>query len=355
MENAVKIGMVGIGRMGRVHGEHLLEIERETGSCQVAGVVDRNPERLAKFVAETGYSGRTFTSLEAYLASGVCRATFVATPTEHHEAHAMALVRAGHRVLLEKPLTGTLTGDEHCCAELDRQFPDSLMLAFQRRFDGALAYAFELMRAGAIGRVFKIYSALEDSGPPPDDYQSGGILPDMSVHNVDEILWLAGRMPDRALAVGSVLYNKHVAKCQEDFDDAMLYMWFGEDLLGQVQVTRNHVSGYRVESVIYGEAGQIQIGHFAQRPDEIIVEAYGRRGANEPIDRKVFPGGIAGADAPEFVERFGPAYKAEAVAFVDCCHRGEPFPTTHRDGLRAQRVIAAGMRAVYGPDSGALV
>jgi predicted dehydrogenase len=48
------------------------------------------------------------------------------------------------------------------------------------------------MDNGVIGRVFKIYSALEDSNPAPDGYQSGGILPDMSVHNVDELLWLTG-------------------------------------------------------------------------------------------------------------------------------------------------------------------
>jgi predicted dehydrogenase len=59
------------------------------------------------------------------------------------------------------------------------------------------------MDSGAIGRVFKIYSALEDSNPAPNGYKSGGILPDMSVHNVDEILWLTGRTPRAALAIGS--------------------------------------------------------------------------------------------------------------------------------------------------------
>ena len=81
------------------------------------------------------------------------------------------------------------------------------MLAFQRRFDLPNQYARELMHSGAIGRVFKIYSALEDSNPAPNGYQSGGILPDMSVHNVDEILWLTGRMPRAALAIGSRIYT----------------------------------------------------------------------------------------------------------------------------------------------------
>ena len=341
--------------MGWVHAGHLLELERETGSCRLTAVVDRDPARLRQFVEQTGYRGRTFDSLDAYVAAAVCRATAVVAPTEHHRAYAMALARAGHRVLLEKPLTGTLEGDIACCAELDRDYPNAVMLAFQRRFDAALAYGRDLMRQGTIGRVFKVYSALEDSGPPPHGYQSDGILPDMSVHNVDEILWLAGRMPDRALAVGSVLHNKRVASCQEDFDDAMLYLWFGDELLGQVQVTRNHVSGYRVETAIYGDQGQIQIGRFHQRPREIVVEAFGKRGRSDPIAQKVFPGGNGGDEAPEFVDRFGPAYKAEAAAFLDCCRTGEPFPMTHRDGLRAQQAIAAGMRAVYTRENAAVV
>ena len=339
--------------MGWVHASHMLELERAEGACKLVAVVDTDPARLQHFVAERGYTGRTFGSLEEYLAANICRYTMVVTPTIHHRPHAMALVRAGHRVLLEKPLTGTLEGDIACCEELDRQYPNSLMLAFQRRYDGALAYGRELMQQGLIGRVFKIYSALEDSGPPPDDYQSDGILPDMSVHNVDEILWLAGGFPDRAMVVGSVLYNKHIAKCQEDFDDAMLCMWFGSELLGQVQVTRNHVSGYRIETIIYGELGQIQIGHFVQNPDEIIVEAFGRRGKNEPIAKGIFPGGKGGPGAPEFVDRYGPAYKAEVAAFIECCRSGSAFPTSHADGLRAQRVIAAGMRAVHTRDGAA--
>jgi len=354
MGGQVEIGMIGIGRMGWVHASHLLELERE-GACKLRAVVDKNPARLARFAVETGYSGVTFTSIEEYLAAGLCRATMVATPTEFHGAHGMALVKAGHRVLLEKPLTGTLAGDEACCAELDRDYPNSLMLAFQRRYDGALSYGRELMQQGAIGRVFKIYSALEDSGPPPDGYQSDGILPDMSVHNVDEILWLTGSIPDRALVIGSVLHNKHVASCKEDFDDAMLYLWFGTEMLGQVQVTRNHVSGYRVETSIYGDQGQIQIGRFEQKPNEIVVEAFGKRGKSEPIARKVFPGGKSEPNAPEFVDRFGPAYKAEAAAFIECCRLGTAFPTSHRDGLRAQRVIASGMRSIHTRDDAAPV
>jgi len=69
----------------------------------------------------------------------------------------------------------------------------------------------------------------------------------------------------------------------------------------------------------------------------------------------VFPGGDRGLTAPEFVDRFGPAYKAEVAAFIQCCRTGTDFPTTHRDGLRSQQVIAAAMRAIQTVEAAAAV
>ncbi len=256
---------------------------------------------------------------------------------------------------MEKPLTGTLEGDREFSAALDREHPDALMLAFQRRFDAPLQYAKELKDSGLIGRVFKIYSALEDSNPAPDGYRSGGILPDMSVHNVDEILWMTGEMPQAALTIGSRIYSHRLTTCQEDFDDALLYLWFPGELVAQVQVSRNHVSGYRGETILFGEDGQIRVGRFEQKPFDIIVEAYGRRDRKEPLARRTFRMRDYQRPLPEFVDRFGPAYKAELAAFLECCIAGKPFPTSHRDGLRAQEVVSAGMNAVIGLDQAANV
>ena len=173
------------------------------------------------------------------------------------------------------------------------------------------------------------------------------------MHNVDEILWLSGRAPTRALAIGSRLYSHQFTTCVEDFDDALLYLWFESDLVAQIQVSRNHVSGYRVETVLFGEEGRIHIGRFEQKPFEIVVEAYGRRGRAEPLAYQNFPMRNYGRPLPEFVDRFGAAYKAELAAFVKCCRTGAPFPITHRDGVRAQEVISAGMRATIGPEQAA--
>ena len=355
MSEPIRVAVVGVGRMGPIHALHVHEIEKENGSCVLSAIVDVEIGRARRVAAELGGDIAVFSSIRELLASGTAQATVLVTPTDSHRANAAELIEGGQRVLMEKPLTGTLEGDREFSAALDREHPDALMLAFQRRFDAPLQYAKDLMDSGLIGRVFKIYSALEDSNPAPDGYRSGGILPDMSVHNVDEILWMTGKMPQAALTIGSRIYSHRLTTSQEDFDDALLYLWFPGELVAQVQVSRNHVSGYRGETILFGEEGQIRVGRFDQKPFDIIVEAYGRRGRKEPLAVRTFRMRDYQRPLPEFVDRFGPAYKAEVAAFIECCAAGKPFPTSHRDGLRAMEVVSAGMEAVIGPEKAAAV
>ncbi len=355
MPKALKVAVAGLGRMGQIHALHVHELAQDNGACELAALTDIDPARARLLAQELGVDVPVFSSIGELARSGICEATVIVTPTDNHRADSLPLIEAGHRILLEKPLTGAVDSDRAFSSHLDRHHPHALMLAFQRRFDAALQYVKELMDSGIIGRVFKVYSALEDSGPAPKHYKSGGLLPDMSVHNVDEILWLTGKMPRSAAAIGSRLYGHRLGGCQEDFDDGFLYLWFENELVGQVQVSRNHVSGYRVETIVFGEEGQIHVGHFDQKLLEITVEAYGRRGRTEPLAFRKFPQRNYGRPLPEFIDRFGAAYKTELAVFIDCCRNSAPFPTTHRDGVRAQEVISAGMQAVIGPGQAARV
>ena len=111
----------------------------------------------------------------------------------------------------------------------------------------------------------------------------------------------------------------------------------------QVSVTRNHVSGYRVETWIFGEEGQIHIGRFEHRHLEVMVEVYGRRNRKTPgrgnstyeafrleDDWKALPAGKAGrVDSAEywerihqFLEKVIPVAKAHDVKMA--CHPYDP-------------------------------
>ena len=341
----IRVGVVGLGRIGMIHALHLHELAQESDLCRLTCVSTTDRKAADTFLSLTGGSTPVFDDIEGLAKSGLCDVTVIATNTPLHREHSLMMIRRGQRVFLEKPLTGTLQGDREYAELLEREHPQALMLGFQRRFDAPICFAKQLIDQGTIGRIFKIYSSLEDSGPAPDGFASPGILPDMAVHNVDEVVWFSGRKPKLALAIGSRIYSHKLTTCQEDFDDALMILDFGDEFIAQIQVTRNHVSGYRGETVIYGEKGLIRIGCFKQKLLEVMVEAYGTREAKEPLAFRNFEMRRYDQPLPEFIDRYGAAYKEELRTFLNCCCEGEPFPITHLDGLRAQEIVAGAMSA----------
>lgn len=342
----IRVGVVGLGRMGMIHALHIHELAQESDLCTLGCVSTVDRQAADTFLSLSGTTTPVFKDIRELAQSGLCDAAVIATNTPLHREHALMLIEAGQRVFLEKPLTGTLEGDRDFAALLEREYPHALMLGFQRRFDAPTLFAKQLIDQGAIGRVFKVYSALEDSGPAPNGFSSPGILPDMGVHNVDEVVWLTGRKPKLALAVGSRIYSHRLTTCDEDFDDALMLLDFGDELIGQIQVSRNHVSGYRGETVVFGEEGMIRVGSFKQKLLEVTVEAYGKRDAREPIALKTFSMRQYDQPLPEFIDRYGAAYKEELRAFLECVRSRRPFQITHRDGLLAQEIVAGAMNAL---------
>jgi myo-inositol 2-dehydrogenase/D-chiro-inositol 1-dehydrogenase len=156
MPEKLKVAVAGVGRMGPIHALHVVELARETGNCSLAALVDIDAERARQVAATLDCDLPVFTSLQELVKAGVSDATVVVTPTGSHRENTATLIAAGQRVLLEKPLTGTLDADREFSAQLDRDHPHAVMLAFQRRFDAPNQYARELMQSGTIGRVFKI-------------------------------------------------------------------------------------------------------------------------------------------------------------------------------------------------------
>lgn len=336
----LRTAVVGLGRIGQVHARNLLELAAQGVPAEVVAIVEPLSERrgaAARLLSDQqGATVRAFASVGEMLAATEVEAAVVCSTTAHHEANARALVEAGCRVLLEKPLTDSPRGDRDFARFLDDHHPDALMLAFQRRFDAPLRWVRELVDAGRIGRPFKFVSILEDSKLMPPGYQTPGLLRDMSIHNVDELLWLSGQRAANPRFSGSRLYSQALTEVREDFDDALLQFQLGTDAIGQVQVSRNHVAGYRCETWVYGELGFVHVGGFQPDVTKVAGEAYGPEGT---LERRVFPLPLVSPDAPEFVARFLPAYAEELDVFLQHVAGGTAFPVNQQDGLRATELL----------------
>ncbi len=349
MSKALRLAVVGVGRIGVFHARHAQELGLERGACELVAVVDTygdTARRVAQRLQPRQKAEiRPFHRVEDLIDARLIDAAVVASRTEDHDRDARALIDAGHRILLEKPLTHSVETARDLVRHLsgDERKRRALMQAFMRRFDEPLRYVRLLLKEGRIGTPFKVVSVLEDPIPPPAGYHSPGILSDMAVHNADEATWLLGARPESVSALGASLYNFRVSPVKEDFDDAFMQVRFSGGALAQVQVSRNHVAGYRNETWVFGDGGVIHVGGFQEDPLRVTVEAYGREGA---VEKKTFQMRDYGEKVPVFIERFGPAYKEEVAHFVERCLRDEPFSVTQEDGLSAVQIVEAGVRSL---------
>lgn len=346
----IRIAVIGVGRIGVFHARHVQELGREGAGCELTAVVNRHGDVAGRVGAmlqnDQEPPVRAYRSIEELLADGGADAAVIASRTADHEGDARTLIDAGLRVFLEKPLAHPLENAADLTRYLneDPRRKTSLMIAFQRRYDEPLRYAKQLLDNGAIGRAFKVTSALEDPHPPPDGYWSPALLPDMSVHNIDEVTWILGERPERAQAMGARLHNCFVSSVKEDLDDAFLQLWFPDNRLAQITVSRNHLASYRNETAIYGDRGMIHVGRVQMDTSAVHLEAFDHRG--RVIEQRTFKLRDYGADVPVFIKRFGDAYKREVADFIAGCRSGEAFAVDQNDGMRATSIAEAGQESI---------
>ena len=210
-----KIGLIGLGAMGRVH----FDCWRKSGHGELVAVSDRNPKMLAgdwggkqfnigaQAAAHVDLSGiATHLRAEDLIADPSVEAVDICMPTPMHGPLAIAAMRAGKHVFCEKPMSLSL----EVCAEMERVARETgrqLMVGHCLRYWPQYKKAYEMLTSGELGRAQ--YAGFHRSSAAPmwsdnDWYmkgaESGGVL-DMHIHDVDVALWWFGR-PQSVSATG---------------------------------------------------------------------------------------------------------------------------------------------------------
>ena len=104
----VRVGVVGLGRMGIIHALHIHELSPESVCARLQAVSTMERKVACGSLSRHDWRGRLLysTTIEALAGSGLCDVTIIATNTELHREHALLMMQLGQRVFLEKPLTG---------------------------------------------------------------------------------------------------------------------------------------------------------------------------------------------------------------------------------------------------------
>ncbi len=179
MTGPLRLGVVGLGHMGRHHARVLARMDKVefAGGADPAGDVHR---------ALAGYP--LFHSLDDLIDSGV-DGVVLATPAEDHEKCALRLAQAGIHALIEKPLADDLDG----ALAIQASFEGTGLVAAVghiERFNPALQEMKRRLDQQSLGKVFAI--STKRAGPFPLRVNGTGVVRDLAIHDIDIVHWLIG-------------------------------------------------------------------------------------------------------------------------------------------------------------------
>jgi len=205
-----KVALFGSGWIQDLHARAVLAHP----AGELVAVANWRPDSAAKLAERHGIP-RVTTDWEALAADPEVDAAIVATPNALHAAQAIALLRNGKHVMVEKPMATTVA---ECGAmiEASRGSGASLMVAHCWRFRDEVVALRDRIAAGELGEVVKTrgYGVHANWGPSgwftQRDLAGGGALVDMGVHAIDTARFLLGEpVPERVCATVGTRYGTY--------------------------------------------------------------------------------------------------------------------------------------------------
>ncbi len=311
MSQDLKLGLIGAGRIGRLHAENLVHHVPGVELRWVADVV----EEAAAGIARELRIPRWTTEYEQVLQDPDVEAVLICTSTHTHAEIIEAAAAAGKHIFCEKPLALNLEEIDAALAAVEKAGV-ILQVGFHRRFDPHFRRLKSLIVEGTIGRPWLLKITSYDPAPPPIAYirVSGGIFLDMTIHDFDMARFLFGEV-EEVYAAGSVLVDPDIGAAG-DVDTAVVTLRFESGALGVITNCRKATYGHDQRIEVLGEKG----GLFAENPlphTAVLADEGGYRSA--PLHYF-------------FVERYREAYIAEMEAFVAAVRNKTSPPVTGLDG-----------------------
>lgn len=322
----VRIAVLGIGRIGRMHAENIAAHPRAT----LAGVYDIHTPAAQDAAQALG--ARQFESVEEVLASPDVDAVLIATSTATHADLLEQCVAANKAILCEKPIDLSLDR-VNACARVIAGSTLPIMLGFVRRFDLGHSGVRKAVESGRIGELHQVIITSRDPRMAPDAYieSSGGIFRDMTIHDFDMARFILGEEITELTATGSRLVDPDLMERCDDYDTVSVVMKTASGKQAVITNSRRAVYGSDQRVEAFGSAGMA----ISQNHAENHVRLYGKDFTDQAAPLKDF-----------FIERYGDAFAAEITAFVDAVETGAAPAVGFEDGRQALMLAEAANRSV---------
>jgi myo-inositol 2-dehydrogenase/D-chiro-inositol 1-dehydrogenase len=312
MKPEVNVGLIGAGRIGRLHAEHLMYRIPEAKLVAVCDVLVEAAEKLA---ADLGVPA-AYQDHRRILDDESVEAVAICSSTDTHAQMIEEAAAAGKQVFCEKPIALDLGAIDRALATVE-QAGVKLQIGFNRRFDPSLRRVREVVAAGKIGEPHILRITSRDPEPPPIEYVrvSGGIFLDMAIHDFDMARFLIGSEVEEIFAAGAVMVDPAIGEAG-DIDTAIITLRFRNGVIGAIDNSRRAVYGYDQRVEVFGSEGVVVVSN--NRPDTAVVSDASGVHSSLPL---LF-----------FVERYTESYIAEMQEFVECIQQDRTPSVTGVDG-----------------------
>ena len=322
--NKLKIAIAGLGRIGKIHLENLLQ----TPNVDIIGVMDPDPDAI-NYAREKGIDN-VFQDYNQLLDLREIHAIVICTPTNTHADYVEIAAKSGIHVFCEKPLDLNLNRVLEVL-EIVKKSDIKLMLGFNRRFDKEFSRVKDSINKGVIGDAHLVKITSRDPSPPPVSYikTSGGLFLDMTIHDFDMARFLVDKEVEEVYAKGAVLIDKAISDAG-DIDTAVIVLKYSDSSMAIIDNSRKASYGYDQRIEVFGSKGMIKGNNLLKDNNKIYTED--QIGSSFPMNF--------------FLERYSEAYKIEIIDFTNAILKNSSVSVSGDDGLQSLRIGLAAKKSL---------
>ena len=322
----MKIGLIGAGRIGRLHGE-LLTYHIPT--AKIKTVADLYIDNVEQWANQLNILSVT-ADYRDILNDSEIDAVLICSSTDTHAQLIVEAAQAGKHIFCEKPIDFNIKKIRKALNAVAAAGV-KLQIGFNRRFDHNFKKVREIIENGKIGNVHVVKITSRDPAPPPLEYLkvSGGIFLDMTIHDFDMARYLSLSEVEEVYAQGTVLIDPDIGKAG-DIDTAVITLKFKNGAMGVIDNSRQAVYGYDQRVEVFGSKGYVEVQNDVPDSAKLITAE----------------GVISEKPLYFFLERYQMSYVQELKAFIDAILNDTEPPVTGNDGLQPVLIGLAALKSL---------
>lgn len=325
MDKKIKVGIIGAGRIGKVHALSIKNLIPEVEIKAVSDVYFPAAEQLAK---ENGIPN-AYEDYKEILKDPEIDAVLICSSTDTHAQISIEAAEAGKHIFCEKPVDLSVEKVEAVLEAVEKANV-KFQVGFNRRFDHNFAKIKELINAGELGETHIVKITSRDPAPPSPEYVkvSGGMFLDMTIHDFDMARFLTDSEVKEIYVSADCRIDPAIGEAG-DVDTAVIVLKMENDTICVIDNSRQAAYGYDQRVEVFGSKGQAEVQNDA--PSTASWSTADGVFSEKP---KYF-----------FLERYMDSFADEMKCFIDAIINDKDVPVTGVDGLKAIEIGLAAKKS----------